>query len=790
MATSNDGTTAQDGPLPQTMPRSVTGDARPLTDVGDGAGLAWAMVDASPDALVVVDGDGQIELVNHQTEVLFGYDRGELLGRPVEILLPGELEAVHRAHRTRYRAAPEVRSMGSGLDLLGRRRDGTEFPVEVSLSPLLQDGQQRVIAAVRDVSERRTGETAARRIRQGIDSILDGVYMFTPDTMRFVYVNEGATIQTGYTAEALLGEMTPLMFVPDFTADQFAELLQPLLDDSSPSIQFETTLRPSSGQDFPVEVVMDFPGVNTGAQRVLVCVVRDISVRREAEDKAEIIQHSIDAVSDAVFVCDENTLEFLHVNRGAVDLHGYTRDELLDGMTPATLAPNLRPEDVQAALARLTTAPGESALLVADGVSRSGEIVPVEVSINWPLPAREGAPRPVVAVVRDISDRVAADAARRRQEALTVGLSEIRLAMLEGASRAEGLKLVCESAVATLDAEVAMIVTPTGHGDELAVEAAVNLADEVRAGLSFSTTKGVAGEVFTTGQAQFTGAEDPRLSPTNRSIVEERRAGSIIEAPLHGAEGVVGVFIVVRGIDSDPLDTEDLKMIEHFASQTVLAVEVAALRQSQAQLELMEDRDRMGRDLHDHVIGRLFATGMSLQAATTRLDDAASLERVVGAVNEIDEAIKDIRTAIYGVRSQPEWGKGIRGEILALAAEQNEILGFEPTVSLEGPIDDLPAPIAEGVRAAIREALTNIAKHAAATSVTIAVTATQAGVEVEIVDNGVGFSANDRATSSELTNNGLRNITERAKALSGHATVRSHPGEGATITWTVPSSEP
>ena len=111
--------------------------SQPLSDVdASDAMLAWAMVEASPDALVMVDEQGVIELVNRQTEVLFGCDRGDLLGHPVETLLPGRFAQIHAAHRTRYRVAPEVRSMGSDLDLLARRADGTEFPVEISLSPL------------------------------------------------------------------------------------------------------------------------------------------------------------------------------------------------------------------------------------------------------------------------------------------------------------------------------------------------------------------------------------------------------------------------------------------------------------------------------------------------------------------------------------------------------------------------------------------------------------------------------------------------------------------------------
>lgn len=316
-------------------------ESRPLADVAVGdAGLAWAMVDASPDGLVMVDENGLIELVNHQTEVLFGYDRGELLGRPVEVLLPEELQAVHRAHRTRYRGAPEARAMGSGLDLLGRRRDGSEFPVEISLSPLDTDQGPRVIAAVRDISERAAGEAATQRIRRAIDSIQDAVYMIDPETGRFVYVNRGAEIQTGFTAEELLAGMTPAMFAPEFTRDELTELFQSAVDAQEP-VRFETTVRPRSGLDFPVEVILEHPEVDALHQRAFVCIVRDITNRVEVENQLKASETRFrtafaEGPVPMTIVAVENRTT-IDANQAMVDLTGYSRDQLI-GMSAADLA--------------------------------------------------------------------------------------------------------------------------------------------------------------------------------------------------------------------------------------------------------------------------------------------------------------------------------------------------------------------------------------------------------------------------------------------------------------------
>src|SRR4051794_20547100 len=125
-----------------------------------------SLLDAAPDGIIMTDVTGTMLLVNCQTEDLFGYDRSELLGRPVEELLPERFRDVHRHHRTGYGADPRTRTMGAGLTLSGRRSDGSEFPVEISLSPMQTDNGPRVVAAVRDVTERLESETRLRQAEQ------------------------------------------------------------------------------------------------------------------------------------------------------------------------------------------------------------------------------------------------------------------------------------------------------------------------------------------------------------------------------------------------------------------------------------------------------------------------------------------------------------------------------------------------------------------------------------------------------------------------------------------------
>lgn len=157
-----------------------------VADAGIDEALVWALLDAAPDGLLVVDEHGVMKLANRRMEELFGYDRGDLFGRSVETLLPERSRELHLEHRGGFSARPRIRSMGDGRHLLGRRRDGSEFPVDISLSPLTIDPNHWVIAAVRDGSQRQASEDRRRQIallneedrmaRELGDSVIRGLF--------------------------------------------------------------------------------------------------------------------------------------------------------------------------------------------------------------------------------------------------------------------------------------------------------------------------------------------------------------------------------------------------------------------------------------------------------------------------------------------------------------------------------------------------------------------------------------------------------------------------------------
>ena len=251
------------------------------------SGLDAAYLQHSPDAIVIVDENGVIELANPRTSEMFGYASEDLVGQSVELLVPEDLATAHKAHRTRYRVEPHTRPMGEpGADLYGRRADGTVFPVEISLSPLGQEGPPRVMACVRDVSERHLLEAEARRVRDALDAVNEAVFMFEPKTLRFMYVNDGAVEQVGYDRAELLGGMTPLHVKPEFTKRSFQILIGRLTSGERDTLTFTTTHRRKDGTDLDVEVALQYLETRQGLEGVMVAMARDITARHAAERRA------------------------------------------------------------------------------------------------------------------------------------------------------------------------------------------------------------------------------------------------------------------------------------------------------------------------------------------------------------------------------------------------------------------------------------------------------------------------------------------------------------------------
>jgi signal transduction histidine kinase len=252
---------------------------------------------------------------------------------------------------------------------------------------------------------------------------------------------------------------------------------------------------------------------------------------------------------------------------------------------------------------------------------------------------------------------------------------------------------------------------------------------------------------------------------------------AVVPIAVGGAE--IGLLIVgwPSSASAEAQATASLVNLTTFAQQAGLALEAANAQRAQARSALLEDRDRIARDMHDHVIQRLFATGLSLQSAARHAVNPVTRERVEVAVDELDAAIKDIRNSIFALH-RVDFGSGIRGELDEIVASATTSMGFTPEFVVEGLLIGLPEPVEVDLVAVVREGLSNIARHAHATSARVHV-AVAKDLTVEISDNGVGADPG-------VVRSGLSNLERRATASGGTFKVSANHPSGLILHWSVP----
>ncbi|WP_066041288.1 GAF domain-containing sensor histidine kinase [Herbiconiux solani] len=276
------------------------------------------------------------------------------------------------------------------------------------------------------------------------------------------------------------------------------------------------------------------------------------------------------------------------------------------------------------------------------------------------------------------------------------------------------------------------------------------------------------------------------VGPVEAAREPGARGGAVLAVPLTASGTGRDELVITRAPGSPAFTAEEEAIARDLAARAGVALELARAREVQQRALLIEDRGRISRDLHDHVVQQLFGTGMQLQSLVRRLgtgDTEDAADTVSNAVGRIDESIAQIRTVIFALESSGATETAsVRRRILDLVEEASAGLVRRPGVSFAGPVDlVVTGPLADDVAAVVREGITNVVKHASASRVSVVLSAAEGRVTVVVRDDGIGIPEEGRRS-------GLRNLERRALDNGGGFRIVSAPGE-TTVTWTAPYPE-
>lgn len=364
----------------------------------------------------------------------------------------------------------------------------------------------------------------------------------------------------------------------------------------------------------------------------------------------------------------------------------------------------------------------------------------------------------------------------RTREAWIEATRDIGTQMLAGADPAMVFRLIAEEAL-TLMAGAATLVAvplddeaPACEVDDLVI---VEVAGEISPAVK-QMTVAVSG---TSIGGVFHDRTPRRFDRLDLAVDGPVEPGPALVLPLRAADTVAGVLVALRSADEQPFSDKQLDMMAAFADQAALAWRLATAQRQMREVEILTDRDRIARDLHDHVIQRLFAVGLTLQGAAPRARVPAVRESIYSSIDDLQEIIQEIRSAIFDLHAGPSRATGLRHR-LDKVIDQLAIPALHTTVQYTGPLSVVDTVLANHAEAVLREAISNAVRHANATSLAINVSV-EDDVRVEVVDDGVGISG-------DITESGLRNLRQRADDAGGEFTVENMPTGGTLLRWSAP----
>ena len=367
------------------------------------------------------------------------------------------------------------------------------------------------------------------------------------------------------------------------------------------------------------------------------------------------------------------------------------------------------------------------------------------------------------------------DDARRRAQWLEACMDVSGLMLgRDPASSSGGLDPIAGRALRESGSRLALIVEPSADGVGYIVAGASGKDSELFSGLPLSMESQELKCVLAGGEPLLVDNAADILG-----VLEGTLAGPLLAVALSTQGAHHGVLLLVRDSGAGPYSRTDVEMGAVFGSHVALALELARVHRLREELLVFTDRDRIARDLHDLVIQRLFAAGLSVQSLNRFTQEDLALERIRAVTGELDEAIRSLRDTIYSLRTGNGDTELLSGRLRRVTRSAAKSMTFTPGLTLEGPVDAVLPDKANHVVAVVSEGLSNAIRHSGADSIDVSVSALNGRMTIMVTDNGSGLKGSAKR-------NGLNNMEERARMLDGTCTIKSAPDAGTSLEWSIP----
>ena len=480
----------------------------------------------------------------------------------------------------------------------------------------------------------------------------------------------------------------------------------------------------------------------------------------------------LESMPDGVVVADRTgRIEF--VTRQALRMSGYKRDELI-GRNIEILVPTRKRSGHKANRDRYIAGAAPRAMGTGLDISmrrKDGTEFPADIALS-PLKTPEGLK--IIAAVRDVTER------KRSQDRLG-SILEVSQAALQGQSPDQVMAHVVRTARRLVGAAQGMALVRRVKDGALTVAFAEGVRVARLRGRTYPSATSLAGEALGTKQpiVVANASTEPRA---NKPLALAAKAGPSLVVPVEAGGHSFGAIALMNPVGSPPFTPDDATTIGFFAAQAAAALEYARLRGELSRLAVIDDRERIARELHDGAIQSLFAVGMGLQSLAARVGDAELSARIENSVVQIDRVIRDLRNYIFGLRP------GILADTQLHQALTKVAQEFQKRTSLTTIIDIDPHVAARLTSHASElvqltsEALSNVARHAQATTCRVSLHMNHRNAVLEIDDDGKGF---DRARIHDGPGQGMRNLRERAEKVGGRLAIESRAGRGTSVRVTI-----